>query len=64
MPAPTPPVPVTLNLGFAPDDGAGDGVRLVFEALLSALEARGARKGVASLCIGGGEAVAMAVERV
>ena len=32
--------------------------------LLSALEARGARKGVASLCIGGGEAVAMAVERV
>ena len=32
--------------------------------LLSALEARGAKKGVASLCIGGGEAVAMAVERV
>ena len=32
--------------------------------LLSALETRGVRKGVASLCIGGGEAVAMAVERV
>jgi acetyl-CoA C-acetyltransferase len=32
--------------------------------LLAALEARGARKGVASLCIGGGEAIAMAVERV
>ena len=32
--------------------------------LLSALETRGAKKGVASLCIGGGEAVAMAVERV
>ena len=32
--------------------------------LLSALESRGAKRGVASLCIGGGEAVAMAVERV
>lgn len=32
--------------------------------LLSALEGRGLRRGVASLCIGGGEAVAMAVERV
>ncbi len=32
--------------------------------LLSSLEARDARKGVATLCIGGGEAVAMAVERV
>ena len=32
--------------------------------LLSALEASGGSKGVASLCIGGGEAVAMAVERV
>ena len=32
--------------------------------LLSALETSGGRKGVASLCIGGGEAVAMAVERV
>ncbi len=31
--------------------------------LLSALEAHGLKKGVASLCIGGGEAVAMAVER-
>ena len=36
----------------------------VLATLLSALEARGASKGVASLCIGGGEAVAMAVERV
>ena len=32
--------------------------------LLSALETHGRRRGVASLCIGGGEAVAMAVERV
>jgi len=36
----------------------------VMATLLAALEARGARKGVASLCIGGGEAIAMAVERV
>ena len=32
--------------------------------LLSALQARGARRGLASLCIGGGEATAMAVELV
>jgi acetyl-CoA C-acetyltransferase len=36
----------------------------VLATLLSALEARGAARGVASLCIGGGEATAMAVERV
>ena len=30
--------------------------------VLAALQARGGKKGVASLCIGGGEAVAMAVE--
>jgi acetyl-CoA C-acetyltransferase len=34
----------------------------ILATLLSALEARGGRKGVASLCIGGGEATAMAVE--
>ncbi|PZO05115.1 MAG: acetyl-CoA C-acetyltransferase [Alphaproteobacteria bacterium] len=34
----------------------------VLTTLLSALQARGGRRGVASLCIGGGEAVAMAVE--
>ena len=32
--------------------------------LLSALDTHGLKRGVASLCIGGGEAVAMAVERV
>ena len=32
--------------------------------LLGALQARGGKKGMASLCIGGGEAVAMAVELV
>jgi acetyl-CoA C-acetyltransferase len=36
----------------------------VLATLLSALEARGGKRGVASLCIGGGEAVAMAVELV
>ncbi|WP_309089687.1 acetyl-CoA C-acyltransferase [Phenylobacterium sp.] len=36
----------------------------ILATLLSALEARGAKKGVASLCIGGGEATAMAVELV
>src|ERR1700750_1187 len=36
----------------------------ILATLLSALEARGLKKGVASLCIGGGEATAMAVELV
>jgi len=36
----------------------------ILATLLSALEANGGRRGLASLCIGGGEAVAMAVERV
>jgi acetyl-CoA C-acetyltransferase len=36
----------------------------ILATLLSALEARGERRGLASLCIGGGEAVAMAVERL
>jgi len=36
----------------------------ILATLLSALEARGGKRGVASLCIGGGEATAMAVELV
>jgi acetyl-CoA C-acetyltransferase len=36
----------------------------VLVTLLHALEARGARRGLASLCLGGGNAVAMVVERV
>jgi acetyl-CoA C-acetyltransferase len=36
----------------------------ILTTLLSALEARGGRRGLASLCIGGGEATAMAVELV
>jgi acetyl-CoA C-acetyltransferase len=39
------------------------GARIII-TLLSALEKRGLKKGVASLCIGGGEAVAVALERV
>jgi acetyl-CoA C-acetyltransferase len=36
----------------------------ILATLLSALEAHGETRGLASLCIGGGEAVAMAVERL
>ncbi|MDB5442734.1 MAG: acetyl-CoA acetyltransferase [Phenylobacterium sp.] len=36
----------------------------ILATLLAALESRGLRKGVASLCIGGGEATAMAVELI
>ncbi len=36
----------------------------ILVTLLAALEARGEKRGLASLCIGGGEAVAMAVERL
>jgi acetyl-CoA C-acetyltransferase len=32
--------------------------------LMTALEKYGLKRGVASLCIGGGEATAMAIERV
>jgi acetyl-CoA C-acetyltransferase len=38
------------------------GARLL-TTLLYALEHHGARRGIASLCIGGGEALAMVVER-
>ncbi|WP_033923276.1 acetyl-CoA C-acyltransferase [Sphingomonas sp. 37zxx] len=36
----------------------------ILATLLSALETKGARRGLASLCIGGGEATAMAVELI
>ncbi|RMG58669.1 MAG: acetyl-CoA C-acetyltransferase [Deltaproteobacteria bacterium] len=36
----------------------------ILTTLLHAMEARDARRGIASLCIGGGEAVALCVERV
>jgi acetyl-CoA C-acetyltransferase len=35
----------------------------ILVTLLYALEERGARRGVAAICLGGGEALAMAVER-
>jgi len=38
------------------------GARIIV-TLLAAMEARGLKKGVASLCIGGGEATAVALER-
>jgi acetyl-CoA C-acetyltransferase len=39
------------------------GARIIV-TLLSAMETYGERRGVASLCIGGGEATAVAIERV
>jgi acetyl-CoA C-acetyltransferase len=36
----------------------------VLGTLLYAMEARGAKRGLAALCLGGGNAVAMVVERV
>ncbi len=36
----------------------------ILTTLLAALKGRGLRKGVASLCIGGGEATAMAIELI
>jgi acetyl-CoA C-acetyltransferase len=36
----------------------------ILATLIAALESRGEKRGLASLCIGGGEAVAMALERV
>jgi acetyl-CoA C-acetyltransferase len=39
------------------------GARIIV-TLLSALEQKGLRRGVAALCIGGGEATAMAIERI
>jgi acetyl-CoA C-acetyltransferase len=38
------------------------GARII-ATLIAAMEKRGAKKGVASLCIGGGEATALCVER-
>jgi acetyl-CoA C-acetyltransferase len=35
----------------------------ILVTLLYAMEERGARRGVAAICLGGGEALAMAVER-
>ncbi len=39
------------------------GARIIV-TLLNALDARGLKKGIASLCVGGGEGVAMAIEMI
>ena len=44
------------------DTRSGPASTRILATLLSALEARGGKRGVAALCIGGGEATAMAVE--
>ena len=44
-----------------PDPIGASGARIIV-TLLAALQARGGKRGVASLCIGGGEATAVAVE--
>jgi len=36
----------------------------VVVTLINAMEQKGAKRGVAALCIGGGEGIAMAIERV
>jgi subtilisin family serine protease len=52
--------------GVTPDTadyrGVASGARIIV-TLLAALEKRGLKKGVAALCIGGGEATAVALER-
>ena len=45
-------------------EDAGIWHTLMYGTLLGALRKRGLKKGVAALCIGGGEATAMAVELV
>jgi len=51
--------------GLLGPNGAGKTTAVrVLATLLSALQQRGLKRGVASLCIGGGEATAMAVELV
>ena len=42
------------------DDSAG----FIITTLIGALKAKGGKKGVAALCIGGGEATAMGIELV
>jgi len=57
--------PLTLNVNggaCALGHPIGASGARILTTLLSALQARGKRRGVAALCIGGGEATAMAVE--
>ncbi len=58
------PVKVNVNGGaVALGHPIGATGARILTTLLYAMEARGARRGLASLCIGGGEALAMVVER-
>jgi acetyl-CoA C-acetyltransferase len=58
------PVKVNVNGGaVALGHPIGATGARILTTLLYAMEARGARRGLASLCIGGGEALAMIVER-
>ena len=54
--------PFLDGLSRVPDEVADISGARVLATLLSALETTGGRRGMASLCIGGGEATAMAVE--
>ena len=47
-----------------PDHPIGASGACTMATLISALERQGARRGIATLCIGGGEATAVAVELV
>jgi acetyl-CoA C-acetyltransferase len=54
---------LSLACGMPSSFIGASGARLVV-TLLHALQASGGRRGVASLCIGGGEATAIAIERL
>src|SRR5262249_4301898 len=51
------------SLGFTVGPKKEAGARIL-TTLLYGLQANGARRGLATLCIGGGEAIAIAVERL
>src|SRR5215472_15704331 len=55
-----------IEVGSPPTRTGGRGIYMggVLSAGLYAMDARGARRGLASLCIGGGEALAMIIERI
>lgn len=52
------PDPISCALGHP----IGASVARIMVPLMYALQARGLKKGVATLCIGGGEATAIAIE--
>ena len=54
---------IRIGVGLASADPLGYTASRVLVTLLHALERRGGRIGVAALCLGGGNAVAMLVER-